>query len=53
MTGQEINTHKINKNITSSDLLLQYQASQTHDLHKFHRLANFLSFQVQNTLNTL
>ena len=26
ITGQEINTHKINKYITSSDLLLQYQA---------------------------
>ena len=38
------------------DFLTHYyniKPSQTHDLHKFHNLANFLSFQDQGTLNTL
>ena len=44
------------KLINTLPLLTHYyntKPSQTTDLHKFHRLANFLSFQDQNTLNTL
>ena len=44
------------KLINTLPLLSYYyniKPSQTHDLHKFHRLANFLSFEDQNTINTL
>ena len=44
------------KLINTLPLLTHYYNTkplQTHDLHKFHRLVNFLSFQDQNTLNTL